>query len=414
MAAYGLIGKKLAHSFSQAIHEKLGDVPYSLIPLLPDQLDGFLKRREFSGINITIPYKKDVIPYCDMLDGRAKAIGAVNTIVNRNGRLYGYNTDFDGFSHTLRSNRIAVDGKVALVLGNGGASQTVQAVLKEQGAGEVLVASRNPIRGTISYAEALRRPDVEIVVNATPVGMYPNTGESPLGLSGFKRLTAVIDLIYNPLRTALLMEAEEMHIPAVNGLFMLVAQAKAAAELFRGESIPDERTDEIYRDLRVQKSNLVLTGMPMSGKSTVGRIAADILQKEFVDIDQAIEEKAGLSIPEIFERFNEAGFRELEQEVVKEVSLRNGLVISTGGGTPLFRENIRNLRQNGCIAFLDRPLSQLSVGKGRPLAKSREEIEALYFTRYPIYRSSCDFVVDNRTEAGAAAENLARQYRQNC
>lgn len=412
MCRFGLIGEKLSHSFSPVIHKKLGVPEYGLFPMARDEVSVFLRQREFDGVNVTIPYKRDVISFLDCLDPRAEAIGSVNTIRNRNGRLIGYNTDYDGFLYTLRRNRIITEGRTVLILGTGGVSKTAQAVLKAEGAAEVLVASRTPSQTSISYADAISRRDVEIIVNATPVGMYPRGGETPLSLSHFERLIAAVDLIYNPLQTEFLRQAVELGATAANGLPMLVYQAKAAAEIFLDTAISDGLAEKIYKELFQDKANLILIGMPMSGKSTIGRMAAKVLGKRFVDIDEEIVKQEGRSIPEIFERFNEAGFRELERNMVKTLSAETGLVISTGGGTPLFPENIRNLRQNGVIAFLDRPLEKLAVGRGRPLAKSSQEIAALYDQRHPVYCACCDFTVKNDTDAETALGILIEQYNR--
>lgn len=412
MPRYGLIGEKLGHSFSKPIHEALGGYQYELLPLAREELDGFLRAKDFAGLNVTIPYKQAVIPYLDELDARARAIGAVNTIVNRAGKLTGCNTDYDGFRQTLLRSGIDPAGKTCLILGNGGACRPAKAVLADLGAGEILVASRRPEdAGLISYAEAEQRPDVELLVNATPVGMFPEVGNCPIRLDCFPRLKAVVDLIYNPLRTELLLEAEARGIPAVNGLYMLVWQAKAAAERFldAGE-IPTERADAVYADLLNQKRNLVLTGMPMSGKSTIGRMLAARLGKRFVDTDAEIERRAGMTIPQIFERFTEAGFRKREQEVIRDLSLENGLILSTGGGAPMFPENVRNLRRNGWIVFLDRPLERLQVGEGRPLTKSPEEVAALFAKREPVYRTACDWSVPNAGTAAEAVERIVTEY----
>jgi len=407
MKRYGLIGEKLGHSFSQYIHETLTGEPYTLHPLSREEFPAFMERREFDGLNVTIPYKRDVIPYCQKIDERARRIGAVNTIVNEGGVLTGYNTDYDGFVRLLSENGIEAAGRRALVLGGGGTSRTVRTVLSDLGALEVTVVSRSPGPGEISYEEALLKEDTRLIVNTTPVGMFPKVEGKPVSLAAFPHLEAVADVVYNPLRTRLLQEAESLSLRWAGGLFMLVSQAKAAAELFRGRSLPEDRTAEVWRSLCRQKRNLVLTGMPVSGKSTVGRMLGRQLSMEFADADERIAERAGMSIPEIFSRQGEEGFRRLEKEVLRELSVQNGLVIATGGGAVLDEENIVNLRLNGTVFFLDRPLSLLTVGKDRPLAKSPEEIAALYERRYPLYCSRCDVRIDNSGTPEEAAARIA-------
>lgn len=394
MGRYGLIGEKLGHSFSKPIHEGLTGEDYGIFPLSRDEFHRFMERREFDGINVTIPYKQDVIPYCALVDERARRIGAVNTIVNHSGILQGYNTDYDGFAELLRENRMDPAGKRALVLGSGGTSKTVRTVLTDLGAASVRIVSRHPQDGELSYSQALEQPDTQFIVNTTPAGMFPNVEEQPIDLAGFPHLEAVIDVIYNPLRTRLLQQAAELGIPCANGLLMLVSQARAAAERFRGITIPIERGREVYRSLCLEKRNIVLIGMPMSGKSTMGRQLAAALGRKFLDSDEWIVAQAGMEIPEIFRQFGEPAFRERERQAIRELSLKNGLVLATGGGSILDPENVRNLRMNGVILFLDRPLERLAVGKGRPLAKSPEEIAALYQRRYPLYRAACDHRID--------------------
>lgn len=402
----GLIGEKLGHSFSKPIHEQLTGEEYSLFPLSREEFPRFMERRDFDGINVTIPYKQDVIPFCAMVDQRARRIGAVNTIVNQNGILHGYNTDYDGFAELLAANRMDPAGKRALVLGCGGTSRTVRAVLSDLGAASVRVVSRHPQGDELSYPQALEQKDTQLIVNTTPAGMFPAVEEQPIDLSGFPRLEAVADVIYNPLRTRLLQQAESLGIPCANGLLMLVSQARAAAERFRGISIPRERGMEVCRALLEDKRNLVLIGMPMSGKSTLGKQLASRLGRKFLDTDEWIVSQEGMGIPEIFQKYGEPGFREREHRAVRELSLKNGLVLATGGGAVLDPENVRNLRMNGLLLFIDRPLELLTVGKGRPLAKSPQEVEALYWQRYPIYQAACDRRIPNDAPPEQVLERL--------
>ena len=314
---YGLIGEKLGHSFSGLIHEKLAGYPYMLCPLEKNELDGFLRRKEFRGINVTIPYKRDVIPYCDELDESAKRIGVVNTIVNRGGRLIGYNTDFDGFLYSIRSHGVQMRDKKVIILGSGGTRHTITAVAEHLGAREILVASRTPDKHqgagqpVISYADCEHHFDAEIIINATHKGMYPHNGEQGVDLSIFTACEAVFDVIYNPMKSRLLQQAEEMGILAVNGLEMLVAQAKFAAEKFLGSPIPDGRITEICRDIRLDVCNISFIGMPSCGKTLTGQALARYIDKEFVDTDAVIVERAGMPIKEIFDKYGEAYFRAL-------------------------------------------------------------------------------------------------------
>lgn len=408
---YGLIGEKLSHSFSKEIHESLCSYSYEICPLAPDAVAGFLKERAFRGINVTIPYKQVVMPHLDEIDEKARLIGAVNTIVNRDGRLCGYNTDYDGFQMLLEQNGISVKGETVLVMGNGGASQTVQAVLRALGAANILVVDIRPAEGIITKEEAMTHSEVSVVINATPIGMFPKTDESSIDLSVFPALKAAADLVYNPMRTRFLQQAEEMGAVAANGLLMLVAQAAKAAEHFIGTKIDPRQVIALTRKMEADKQNLVLTGMPGSGKTTVGKLLAKKLGKQFCDLDQAIVSREGMTIPEIFERFGEAGFREREAAAVKEASQQNGLVISTGGGVPMFPENVRNLRMNGRLFFLDRPLAELAVGDGRPLSQTRADTEALYRKRIDTYRATCDYCIPNGETAGAAVDRILEELK---
>lgn len=404
---YGLIGEKLGHSFSPAIHRRLGDYDYRLVELSSQELGPFLEEGEFRGLNVTIPYKKAVIPYCRELTPQARHIGSVNTIVRRpNGTLLGHNTDYDGFSYLLRRVGAQVTGRKALVLGSGGASLTVQAVLRDLGAGEVVVISRT---GENNYENLSRHRDAAVLVNATPVGMYPKEGMSPVELEGFPVLEGVFDLIYNPARTSLLLQAQDRGLLWSNGLGMLVAQAKAAAERFMGVSIPDERVEEITREMEREKQNLVLTGMPGCGKTTVGQRLAQRLGRTFVDTDALVEEQAGCSIPELFVREGEEAFRRLEHQVLCQASREQGRVIATGGGIVTRQENWGPLRQNAQVIFLRRPLEELPI-QGRPVSQ-RTGLEQLYQERLPLYERAADWTADNTT-VEEAVDAIIRRWNQ--
>ena len=404
---YGLIGEKLGHSFSPAIHRRLGDYDYRLVELSSQELGPFLEEGEFRGLNVTIPYKKAVIPYCRELTPQARHIGSVNTIVRRpDGTLLGHNTDYDGFSYLLRRVGAQVAGRKALVLGSGGASLTVQAVLRDLGAGEVVVISRT---GENNYENLSRHRDAAVLVNATPVGMYPKEGMSPVDLEGFPVLEGVFDLIYNPARTSLLLQAQDRGLLWSNGLGMLVAQAKAAAERFMGVSIPDERVEEITREMEREKQNLVLTGMPGCGKTTVGQRLAQRLGRTFVDTDALVEEQAGCSIPELFDREGEEAFRRLEHQVLCQASREQGRVIATGGGIVTRQENWGPLRQNAQVIFLRRPLEELPI-QGRPVSQ-RTGLEQLYQERLPLYERTADWTADNTT-VEEAVDAIIRRWNQ--
>ena len=386
----GLLGGKLGHSYSPQIHSFLGNYTYELFEKAPDELDTFLKSGVFTGLNVTIPYKKAVIPYCSKLTERAAELGAVNTIVRQtDGSLIGHNTDYFGFSSMLQKSKLQISGKKVLVLGSGGASVTAVAVLKEADA-NVIVISRN---GENNYSNLQRHTDAAVIVNTTPVGMYPNVGSSPVDLSRFPHLEGVLDVIYNPARTQLLMDAESRGLTAVNGLWMLVAQAKESAEWFTGQKISDEMILKIYNNLRRQMENIVLVGMPGCGKSTVGKMLAEKMDKIFLDSDSVIEEQAGMSIPEIFEQSGDSGFRAWETKVLSQLGKRSGLVIATGGGAVTKAENYPLLHQNGTIVWLLRDIDLLPTS-GRPLSQ-KGNLQEMYAVRKPLYEHFADIITDN-------------------
>lgn len=395
MMEYGLIGEKLGHSFSKIIHEKLADYTYELCPLAKDELDAFMTAKQFKAINVTIPYKQDVIPYCDVLDDSAKRIGVVNTIVNRDGKLFGYNTDFAGFLYNLNAHDITLKDKKVMICGSGGTCKTVTAVAEYMGAKEILVVSRSKKENAVTYEECIRHKDVDVVVNASPKGMYPNNGESPLDLSNFPNCKAVVDVIYNPLKTRLLQQAEQLGMKAVNGLEMLVAQAKFAVEHFLSTEIENDKIDQITLELLKQLTNIVLIGMPSSGKTLTGKALCKYIDKTVVDTDAVIVERSGMSIKEMFARHGEAYFRQWEHDVIEELSKQNGLIIATGGGAIKNEENIQNLKQNGIVMFIDRDLEHLLVTDDRPLSKDANAVAKLYEERYPLYTKYGDLRVPN-------------------
>ena len=391
---YGLIGEKLGHSFSAEIHPMIADYEYELTEISRDGFDAFMKARDFLGINVTIPYKEAVIPYLDEIDENARKIGAVNTIVNKSGKLYGYNTDFYGMRALISRARISLENKKVVILGTGGTSKTAKAVAESLGAKEILKVSRREGDGAITYDELyLSHSDARMIINTTPVGMFPNVKDTPVDLSHFDKLEGVIDAVYNPLRTRLSEDAAQKGAVACGGLYMLVAQAVGAAELFLGHPLPEGTSDEVFRRIAPKKENIVLIGMPSSGKTTVGKLIAAMTGRDFIDTDEMIVKRTGMDIPTIFNSFGESRFRELECEAVSEAGSRGGRVIATGGGAVLRRENVLLLKQNGRLFFLDRPLHLLVPTEDRPLGKSREDIEKRYAERYGIYTASADETV---------------------
>ena len=393
---YGCIGATLAHSFSKEIHARLADYGYELTEVSPADLPDFLRRADFHAINVTIPYKQSVIPYLSALSPEAKRIGAVNTVVNRDGRLLGYNTDFFGILSAMkRMGFPSLKGKKVLILGTGGTSLTATAVAEHLSAAEIVRVSRTQKEGAVTYAEAKEKhADAQILFNASPSGMYPNAEDAPLlSLADFPSLEGVFDAVYNPLRTRLILEAEARGVAAIGGLYMLVAQAFRAAEIFLDTALSPERQEETYLSLLKEKENVVLIGMPACGKTTVGRALAERLERRFVDLDVLITERAGQSIPDIFAKLGETAFRDAESEAIASPSAENGLVIATGGGAVLREENVRRLKQNGRLYFLDRPAALLTPTADRPTASTREAVLRLYTERYPIYTAAADCVI---------------------
>lgn len=387
----GLLGKTLGHSYSPQIHAQLGDYSYELFEKQPEELENFLRHGAFDALNVTIPYKKAVLPYCAVLSDAVKAIGSANTLVRQpDGTLFADNTDAFGFSCIADECGVDIAGKKALVFGSGGASVTAQYVLKERGAREVLVISRS---GEHNYENLAEHADAEILVNTTPLGMYPNNGASPVDLTRFPRCEAVLDVVYNPVRTALLLQAEALGIPHAGGLLMLVAQAKRASELFTGSAIADARIGEIYRTLAVQMQNIVLVGMPGCGKSSIGTLLAEKLDRPFLDADAEIEQAAGMPIPEFFKLYGEAAFRDLESRVLSSLGKRSGAVIATGGGAVLREENYAALHQNSTIVWLTRDLARLPID-GRPVSQATS-LDALFAARKARYERFADHIIDN-------------------
>lgn len=388
---FGLLGEKLGHSYSPELHAFFGDYEYELFEVAPDQLGDFIRHGDFQGLNVTIPYKTTMLALCDDLTEAAAAIGSVNTVVRHpDGSLFGDNTDAAGFEGLVWKSRISIRGRKCLVLGSGGASLSVQYVLHKLGAGEIVVISRS---GPDNYENLAKHADAEVIVNTTPVGMYPNTAAAPVDLRRFPRCQGVLDLIYNPARTALMQQAEALKIPNMGGLFMLAEQARCAASVFTGKAVPAIKAEEAWKTLGSRKENRILIGMPGCGKSTVASALGAALNREVVEADALIAEKAGMSIPEIFARSGEEGFRALETEVLAEQGKRSGIILSTGGGCVTRRENYPLLHQNGTIFCLTRDLSKLPTD-GRPISQSTD-LSQLYARRKPLYAQFADVTVSN-------------------
>ena len=399
----GLLGRTLGHSYSPQIHSYLGDYPYTLFEKEPEDVGSFLKNGDFTAINVTIPYKKDVMPYCAELTDCAKKMGAVNTIVRRtDGALIGHNTDYFGLHYTFNRMGLSLTGKKVLVLGSGGASVTTVIVLKELGA-NVVIISRT---GENNYTNLHLHRDAAVIVNTTPVGMYPNAGVSPVDLDMFPSLEGVLDIIYNPARTKLLLDAAERNIPCENGLWMLVAQAKEAAEWFTGTKISDDVIPEIYDKMCKRMENIVLIGMPGCGKSTIGKLLAQELNREFIDADAEIVNEAGMSIPEIFETQGEEGFRKIEMQVLTKLGQKSCLVIATGGGCVTKAENYPLLHQNGTIYWIKRDIASLPTD-GRPLSQAGK-LEQMYKVRKPLYEQFADCAVSNDNCPGDAVAKILK------
>lgn len=399
----GLIGERLSHSYSKEVHELLSDYEYGLYPIAPDELENTVKNGGFDGLNVTIPYKKDVIPFLDGISPEAEKIGSVNTIVFKDGRRLGYNTDYYGFSFMAERAGISFENRKILILGSGGTSLTAAAVCKDCLAREVIVISR---RGTDNYENIDRHFDAEVIINTTPIGMYPDNEAEPLvKLDKFPFLKGVIDCIYNPLKSRLLLEAENRGIAAAGGLVMLVAQAKKACEYFTGKDIDDCKITEIYENIRRKTANIALIGMAGAGKSTIGRIIAEKTGRKFIDTDTEIEMKTGMTIPEIFGKFGEERFRREEEEIILKFAREKGAVIACGGGVIKSERNIKNLKMNSVCVFIKRNADLLALS-GRPLSKDLETAKKLYAERLPLYNSLADFTAENLGTAENTALNI--------
>ena len=405
---YGLIGKTLKHSYSKEIHEALYHQEYQLKEIPADSLDSFLKEKDFKAINVTIPYKEKVIPYLDYISPEVKEIGACNTIVNQNGKLYGYNTDTLGLEDLIVHNQIDVKGKTVLILGTGGTSKTARYTLNKLGAKEIYFASRSQSEGCISYWNLNSiASKIEVIVNTTPCGMWPALNCAPLSLDPFSSLEAVVDVIYNPLNTRLVLEARKRGIKALNGLRMLVAQALFAAEKFLSTTFDKDFISSYTKKLQKEKQNIVLIGMPSSGKSTIGKRIAELTSRPFYDVDEEIEKKIKMTIKEFFEEFGEESFRIVEEEVIKSLSTLSSAVIATGGGSILRDDNVFLLKNNGVLYFLNRSLSLLITTSSRPLSSNAEDLKKRYEERMDRYLTVSDYIVDGDRSVEEISKDIA-------
>lgn len=392
---FGCIGRSLTHSYSVAVHGALADYDYRLIELEPSALEEFFRKREFRGINVTIPYKQAVIPFLDEIEPTALQIGAVNTVVNRNGKLVGYNTDRNGLTALLRSAAFSVAGKKVMILGTGGTAHTAEAVAGSLGAAEIVTVSRTPDKGEVSYAEAQSLHDnSQIIINATPVGMNPKlSGQSPLVLDCFFDLGGVVDAIYNPLRTPLVLQAEARGIPAAGGLYMLAMQAVGAVALFTDKPVSREAALRCYGKVLRATQNIVLIGMPGCGKTAVGKALAALTGKPFIDTDALIEKEAGMTCRALITSQGEAAFRAAERRVIHSLAPLTGHIIATGGGSVLHPANVTDLKGNGVLVFLNRPPETLPIDESRPLSATRADLEQLYLNRIDIYKQAADITL---------------------
>lgn len=409
MKKYGCIGKKLTHSFSKEIHALLADYEYKLIELKEDEIKSFFQKKDFEAINVTIPYKETVIPYLYSVSDTAKRIGAVNTIVSKNGKLYGYNTDYYGMKALIKRVNLDPAGKKVLILGTGGTSKTARIVAEDMGASEILTVSRRKSDSFITYEEATKNHfDARIIINTTPSGMFPDCDSQPIDLSSFEALEGVIDAVYNPLCTNLVLSARRKGVKAEGGLYMLVMQAVFAVEKFLGREIPQETAEDVYNSILASKQNIVLTGMPGCGKSTVGKLL-NLDGFQFFDTDFEIEKRCGCSIKELIAAKGEKYFRDLESEIIEDVSSGNSRIISTGGGAILREENVKALKRNGKLFFINADIKRLRATADRPLSDTGEKLKKLYDERFDIYKSTADVTVPDMATPHNTVEYIIKK-----
>lgn len=410
---YGLLGEKLGHSFSKEIHESINNYIYNLIEVSKDDFNSFMNNKNFKAINVTIPYKEMVIPYLSQIDPKAKEIGAVNTIVNIDNKLYGYNTDYLGLKKLIKKNNIDFKNKKVLILGTGGTSKTAYVLSNDLQAKQIKKVSRKESNETITYEQAVKEyNDAQIIINTTPCGMYPND-DLIIDLTNFNELEAVIDVIYNPLKTNLIRQAEKKNIKSVNGLYMLVAQAVYASYIFINKQVDEEKIDEVYNKIKNKKLNISLIGMPSCGKTTISNLLGDRLNKKVIDTDLKIEERINMKISSFLNKDNEDEFRNIESNVIDEVSKQNNIIISCGGGVIKKQQNIDYLRRNSIIIFIDRKLELLETTTSRPLSNNKKDLEKLYIERYPIYKKSCDYIIKNNDKLEDVISKIIEVYNEN-
>ena len=410
---YGCIGEHLSHSFSKEIHNALADYDYKIQEIPKENLEEFFIKRDFKAINVTIPYKQAIIPFLDEISDEAKRINAVNTVVNRNGKLYGYNTDFYGLKALIERKGVTLEGKKVLVLGSGGTSNTAVAVAEFMGATEVVKVSRNAKDGYITYKDAYSKcNDFQVIINTTPCGMFPNIGDSAIDLSEFASLEAVFDAVYNPLKSKLVCDAENKGVISSGGLYMLVSQAAYAVEKFIDAPVNEKEIERVYRNLYKNKMNIVLVGMPGSGKTSVGKKLAENLSKSFVDTDDLIIRSQNKPVSQIFSEIGEKGFREIEKNEIFSVSSGNNCVIATGGGAILNKGNTEILKENGRIYFINRPLEMLVATDDRPLSSNKADLEKRYNERYSLYLQCADVVVDGSGTIEEVAKRIEAEFNE--
>ncbi|MCQ2506341.1 MAG: shikimate dehydrogenase [Lachnospiraceae bacterium] len=408
---YGLIGEKLGHSYSKQIHASIADYNFEIKEIAREDIDAFMKAKDFKAINVTIPYKETVIPYLDEIEETALRIGAVNTVINDKGRLLGYNTDFYGMVTLIKANGIELKGKKVLILGTGGTCKTSFCVAESLGASSIYKVSRSGKDESLTYEEVLsKHTDADIIINTTPCGMFPNVDSTPIDLKLFNKLSGVIDAIYHPLRSNLVLEAEKLNIPTCGGLLMLAAQAVKGCEKFLNTSFDESVAIKAYKNVLFEMRNIVLIGMPSAGKTTVGKVLAKRTGKVFVDTDDVIKEKIGSTIKEFFDTKGEEAFRDIETEVIKELSNKPNLIIATGGGAVLREENVRALKRDGLIYMLDRSIDKLTPTSDRPLLQNREMLESLFAKRYRIYINTADVIID----ANGTIDEVANAILNDC
>lgn len=410
MHKYGLLGKSLKHSFSKIIHEDISNIKYDLINLDETELEKFLKNKDFIGVNVTIPYKEKVIPFLDECDKICQETQVCNTIVNKNNKLFGYNTDYVGLCYLFDVNNVFVENKKVLILGNGATAKTTAYFLANRKAKQVTLLARNNKNNADLLENYQKYLDYEIIINATPVGMYPNVENSLLKLNEFQHLEAVFDVIYNPLKSKLLLEAEKYQIKNFNGLAMLVCQAVFANHYFTEQNYALEIISLEIKRLTYLLTNIVFIGMPGVGKSTIGKQLAKRLKRKYVDIDELIVLQEQKSINEIFNDFGEKYFREKEQEIIKQYSLQQGLVICCGGGVILQEKNIENLKRNGKIILLNRDLDKIIIDNQRPLLKNKNDLKLLFEKRWDLYKKSCNIIVDNNASIEEAVNLVEEKF----